>query len=122
MILGIGADIVSAERMRLLLQDAAFPVDTYTEAERTLIASRPDPLYAFAARYAGKSAVRKALRAQKALSLREIEILEDENGAPAVTLLGAAAEWAEKRGMQRIELSLSYEEAAAVAVAAAFTD
>ena len=122
MVLGIGTDLVSAERMRRLLEGDRFSEVTFSEAEAAIISSRPDPLYAYSARYAGKSAVRKALRAPGDLPLSEIEILEDENGAPAVTLLGQAAAYAEARGVRRTELSLSYEQSAALAVAVAFSD
>ena len=113
MIHGIGTDLLAIERIRSLYNsnpDDAFFRLTFTEQERTLILSRPDPLYSYATRFAGKEAVFKALRiSSDDIRLNEIEILEDKTGAPTVTLLGNARLLADQLQISFIHISLSYD-------------
>ena len=109
MIHGIGTDLLAIERIRSLYnsnpEDAFFRL-TFTEQERSLILSRPAPLYS----YAGKEAVFKALRIHSDnIRLNEIEILEDKTGAPTVTLLGNARLLADQLQISFIHISLSYD-------------
>ncbi|MBR1660101.1 MAG: 4'-phosphopantetheinyl transferase superfamily protein, partial [Oscillospiraceae bacterium] len=90
-----------------------------TPGERALCASRPFPAASRAARLAGKSAVRKALRLGEEIPPEEIEIPEDAFGAPEVKLHGTAAAAAAERGVRRVELTLSEEEGFALAFAVA---
>ncbi len=113
MIHGIGTDLLAIERIRSLYksdpEDAFFRL-TFTEQERALIQSRPSPLYSYATRFAGKEAVFKALRIDSdAIRLNEIEILENETGAPTVNLLGNARLTADRLSISNIHISLSYD-------------
>lgn len=113
MIHGIGTDLLAMERIRSLYnsnpEDAFFRL-TFTEQERSLILSRPAPLYSYATRFAGKEAVFKALHIHSDdIRLNEIEILEDKTGAPTVSLLGNARLLADQLQISFIHISLSYD-------------
>ena len=85
----------------------------YTEAEVVYCESQPSPPASFAARWAGKEAVFKALGiASRGASapMKDIEILPDENGAPKVSLHGDALAAADKRGIKKVLLSLSHSD------------
>ena len=122
MIIGIGTDILNLKTIRPSVQDPedSFVRKTYTEKERSLIASRPLPVYSYATRFAGKEAVFKSLNTDgDALRLNEIEILENENGQPTVHLHGRAAALAKEKGISHIFISLSYDTDYATAFAVA---
>ncbi len=125
MIIGIGTDILKIESLSPILEgpgyrDDSFLRRTFTEAEIALAEGRPKPIDCYATRFAGKEAVFKALSVSgEDLRLREIEILSDAAGKPYVRLYGNAAAVAEKRGVRRVLISLSYEDRYAVAFAVA---
>jgi fatty acid synthase subunit alpha len=85
----------------------------FTEAEIAYCRSQPAPPASFAARWAGKEAVFKALGVPSrgaAAPMKEIEILPSESGAPAVTLHGEAKSAADAKGVSKIHISLSHSE------------
>ncbi len=55
----------------------------------------------------------------RGFSFRDVEVGNDELGKPHVTLHGAAADVAARRGVARVHLSLSTSTAIAVATAVA---
>jgi hypothetical protein len=71
-----------------------------------------------AGRRAAKEAVSKVLGlGVRGIGWRDIEIERLPTGAPAVHLSGRAAARAEQLGMERIAVSISHEDAYAVAIA-----
>jgi holo-[acyl-carrier protein] synthase len=111
MILGVGTDLLSVERMRRVVEDpgvdSAFLRRTFTAREREEARRRPDPILYLASRFAGKEAVFKALGlAGDHVRLDEIEILNDAIGRPTVTLHGELKRHA---GEATVDLSLSSE-------------
>ena len=122
MIYGIGTDILKISSIASGTADLNDPFvrKTYTPKEIALITSRPVPQNSFATRFSGKEAIFKALNIYgNNIRLNEIEILENENGQPTVTLHGNALRLAEQKGISRILISLSYDTDYAVAYAAA---
>ncbi|MGI6333328.1 MAG: holo-ACP synthase [Saccharofermentanales bacterium] len=122
MIIGIGTDILDINRLRRcpedLLPDAPFLIKTYTAAERAAAEERPDKIAYLATRFAGKEAVFKALGiGGDRIRLNEIEILNDGDGRPQVTLTGRMKELADRCGVLEVKLSLSYENDYAIAFA-----
>ena len=112
MIHGIGTDILHINTIEPSVrdEDSPFVRKVYTVKETELIQSRPVPLYCYATRFAGKEAVFKSLGVDgDAVRLNEIEILETEYNQPVVILHGRAASLAEKFGIDRIHISLSYD-------------
>ena len=117
MLYGIGTDILNIHQIESSVSDRQDPFvrKIYTPAE-----SRPIPLYSYATRFAGKEAVFKALNLNgNAIRLNEIEILENENGQPQVTLHGKAEQFAKEKEITSVMISLSYDTDYAVAYAAA---
>lgn len=88
--ISLGADIVDIDRFaRLdLKKDRIFFNKIYTPAEIKYCFSKSNPYQHLAARFAGKEAVMKALTNMIDLKLNfnEIEILNNENGKPKITL------------------------------------
>lgn len=121
MIHGIGTDLLNIhpiQQLYLKNSEDVFFCKTFTDQERALIGTRQSPLYSYATRFAGKEAVFKALRIHgNSVRLNEIEILEDDNGAPTVTLHGAALAIAQQNRISCIHISLSYDTDYAIAYA-----
>lgn len=120
MIYGIGTDILKIDKIISMVRDITDPfvTKTFTQREIELITSRPIPVNSFATRFAGKEAVFKSLNIYgNDIRLNEIEILENENGQPIVNLLGNAKIIADKNGLTKILISLSYDTDYAIAYA-----
>jgi len=117
----VGVDLIEIERIRRALdRHPSFRTRCFTEAERDYCDSRPNPAQHYAARFAGKEAVGKALGfgVARAFAWREVEI--SGRPKPAVSLSGRMRAWAEKVGAGGIDLSMTHsrELAAAIAVVA----
>ena len=122
MIIGVGIDILSIDRIRKgsYSMTDAFMRKTYTEKERRQAMERDDPTLYFATRFAGKEAVFKSLRIDNSKgSFSEIEILNDDDGRPSATLSGTLQKLAEGNGVGEVLISLSYETDYATAFAVA---
>lgn len=121
-VLGVGTDILSIDRIRKGSYNMtdAFMRKTYTEKERRQALERDDPTLYFATRFAGKEAVFKSLHISgKEGSFCEIEILGDTTGRPTVALSGKIQELALEKGIDQVLISLSYETDYAAAFALA---
>ncbi len=122
MIVGIGTDILYMKHLApdCLKEGDSFLQKVYSEKEVEQAKKRELPFYYYAVRFAGKEAVFKSMNlSPEKILLSEIEILDDENGAPHVVLYGALAEKAREKRIDHIHISLSYEEEYAVAYAVA---
>ncbi len=119
MILGIGCDIIEINRVGRAVRKQAFCRRVFSEAEAAYCAGRGRQAAAsFAARFAAKEAVLKALgTGLRYGSLREIEILPDALGKPEVRLSGRHAQLAAARGAGKILLTLSHSREMAMACA-----
>ena len=119
---GVGIDTLEVARMRALLERIpAAPERLFTQQERDYCERFSDPYPRFAARFAAKEAVGKALGIGIiGFGWREIEVLS--GGKPRVALHGRVARVAEHFGVTRVELSLSHTREQAYAVAAAIRE
>lgn len=119
-ILGVGLDVVQTERLARLLGCYGARVErlVYTPRELEACAGRADRVAALAGRVAAKEAFLKALGTGwvSGLSLRQVEVVRANGGAPDLALSGAAAEAARQRGVRHLHLSLSHEPGFAAAV------
>ncbi len=114
---GIGVDAIEVARVRKLLQCWQSAEDRlFTEGEAGYCRRFADPYPRYAARFAAKEAVAKAL-GTGIISWVEIEVLG--GGKPRVALHGRTAQAAAQLGITRVELSLSHTVDQAYAVAAA---
>jgi holo-[acyl-carrier protein] synthase len=111
----VGVDLIEIPRIAHALERyPAFRERCFTEAERAYCDSRANPPQHYAARFAGKEAVGKALGSGVRFTWREIEIAGRPK--PGVTLSGRTREWAERIGARRIELSMTHSRELATAV------
>ena len=111
----IGVDLIEIARVRRALErHPAFRARCFTEAERTYCDSRPNPPQHYAARFAGKEAVGKALGFGVHFTWREIEIAGRPK--PGVHLSGRTRNFAERIGAGRIDLSMTHSKELAAAI------
>jgi len=118
MVIGIGTDIVQISRFKTLIIQPSFLNKIYTTKELQHCESKnKGRLASLAVRYAAKEAVMKALGTgyAKGISFTEISVVHDDNGKPQIVLTGFTKEYAEKIGVQNIQLSLSHETDYAIA-------
>jgi len=120
MIVGIGVDICSVERLGELRRkyqrrflDRVF---TAIEQERCGDGWAADERYA--ARFAAKEAFMKALGVgwARGVAFPDIEVRSEDNGRPVLTLSGGAKRLADALGVANIHVTLSHERDNAVAL------
>jgi holo-[acyl-carrier protein] synthase len=120
-IAGIGTDIVSVPRMTRLVSTRGprFTERWFTMQEIAYCTRLRVPSRHFAARFAAKEAVVKALPGgwDGPLPYRNVEIVHDSQGAPAVRLGGRVQAAADAAGISTIFVSLSHCDDYAVAMA-----
>ena len=110
-------DLIEIARVeRALARYPSFRERVFTAAEREYCDSRPNPAQHYAARFAGKEAVGKALGCGVRFTWREIEIAGRPK--PGVYLSGKTKEWAERVGAGRIDISMTHSKGLAAAVCA----
>ena len=114
----VGVDMIEIERIRKALERPRFRERCFTNAEREYCDSRADPAASYAARFAGKEAVGKALGCGIQFTWKDVEIAGRPK--PSVRLSGRTAAYAEKVRAGAIDLSMTHsrEMAAAICVVA----
>ena len=111
----VGVDLIEIPRIaRALERYPGFRERCFTEAERAYCDSKPNPPQHYAARFAGKEAVGKALGCGVRFTWREIEIVGRPK--PGVRLTGKTKAWADKVRAGAIDLSMSHSKGLATAV------
>ena len=117
MIVGIGCDIIEIERIARAIKSESFIRRVFTAEEAAYCQRRGQQAAAsFAARFAAKEAVLKALgTGLREGSLQEIAVDNDGLGKPLVQLSGHFAMLAKQLGVKNIQLSLSHSRDFAVA-------
>jgi holo-[acyl-carrier protein] synthase len=110
----VGLDVIEIARIQRALARPGFRERCFTEAERAYCDARPNPPQHYAARFAGKEAVGKALGCGVRFTWREIEIAGRPK--PVVRLSGRTKQWAEKVRAGRIDLSMTHSKELAAAI------
>jgi holo-[acyl-carrier protein] synthase len=110
----VGVDLIEIERIRAALGRTGFRERCFTRAEREYCDSRRDPAESYAARFAGKEAVGKALGCGVRFTWKEVEIVGRPK--PSVRLSGRTAAFAEKVGAGAIDLSMTHSREMAAAI------
>jgi holo-[acyl-carrier protein] synthase len=120
-VIGIGVDLCEVERMRAALARTPRLRDRlFTDAERRYCDLRKDPTERYAARFAAKEAVLKAMGlGVGACKWREIEVERADSGAPSVVLHGGAQRLADERGIGVWRLTMTHTSTTAEAIAVA---
>jgi holo-[acyl-carrier protein] synthase len=122
-VFGIGIDVVEVDRIASAIErhGEAFLAKLFTPSEREYCESRKRPALHYAARFAAKEAVSKTFRTGIGgnAGLLEMEVVNDESGAPRILLSGAAEAFARKHQITEIQISLTHarDYAAANAIA-----
>ncbi len=118
MIIGIGVDILEVGRMERALKQAGFKEKVFTDDEIAYCEKKgAHRVESYAARYAAKEALGKALGTGIHLSqFQQVETLVDEKtGAPRLHLMGQLRVAALTRQVERVHVSLSHTAENAIA-------
>ena len=114
----VGIDIIEIARIGDALSrwDNKFRKMVFTASEIEFCEARSNPVQHYAARFAAKEAVAKALKSSKTLFLKwtDVEIVSHENGAPTISLHGESESLFNDF---KLSLSLSHSINSAIAVA-----
>lgn len=122
---GIGIDVVEVARIAAAIERHGEPflAKLFSPTEREYCESRKDAAMHYAARFAAKEAVSKALGTGIGgqAGWLDLEVVHDSAGAPKLRLSGAAADFSKQQGITEIQISLTHarDYAAANAVAIA---
>ncbi len=123
MIISLGLDLCEVPRIRDMLErhGERFKARTFTKAERAYCDKNADPAMHYAARFAAKEAVAKALGTGFAddVGWLDIEVLRAESGQPSIALHDGAAAKAKELGIAKVLVTLTHtRETAAASVVA----
>ncbi|HTW87595.1 MAG TPA: holo-ACP synthase [Candidatus Binataceae bacterium] len=121
-IVGTGIDLVEVERVQAALErpatGARFRTRVFTDREIAYCESRGRGRFqSYAARFAAKEAVMKALGTgwNRQVGWRDIEVVRERGRPPAITLWGKAAEFARRKKINRFHLSITHTALGAIA-------
>lgn len=124
MITGIGTDIIEVDRIERAAARLGdrFLKRLFTAGERAYCDRRKQRWQCYAARFAAKEAVLKALGTGLAgCRWTEVEVTASSSGKPGIVLSGKAARLAREKGIGEVLVSLSHAGDRAVAFAVAVT-
>ncbi|MBN1460368.1 MAG: holo-ACP synthase [Armatimonadetes bacterium] len=107
MIYSLGIDIIEIDRIREAMQrHPRMAHKLFTEIERAYCEGRGDPAAHFAARFAAKEAMAKAVGHW--LRWQEVEVVNEPTGRPTISLRGEAAARARVTEGAHVIVSLSH--------------
>ncbi len=118
--MGIGIDIVEVGRIQQLAEEhEAFITRVYTEAEIRYCSGKKNRHQHFAARFAAKESVLKALGVGWARDVKwtDVEVVNDALGKPQVNTYGEVKRLMEEKNVREILVSLSHTAGYAIASA-----
>ena len=122
---GIGVDMVEIARVeKPLARRPSFATRVFTAEERAYCEGKARPAKHYAARFAARAAVLKALGTgfSRGIGFADVSVVRNEAGRPEAKLEGRALEVARELGVREVAISLSYTHDIAVANAVAITD
>jgi holo-[acyl-carrier protein] synthase len=119
-ILGIGTDLASVERVASLWERHRDGLGrrVFTTSEVDYCLSRTQPEQHLAGRFAAKEAALKALGTgwAKGVGLTDVEVIRSEDGRPSISFHGRALDIAGRLGVQNVWLSISHDGGLALAL------
>jgi len=111
-IIGFGVDLVDVSRIEAEIRThgSDFARDLFSAEEISYCESQRHAAQHYAARFAAKEAVFKALTLSggEGMHWRDVEVRVDAGGAREIVLHGRIKELADQRGVRRILVSLSH--------------
>ena len=118
MILGVGIDIISIEKITKSIESPAFRNKNFTPAEIDSCDAIKNRAECFAGKFAAKEAFMKALGLgiRQGIWFSQIEVLNDEMGKPYIQVNGEAQKQYLVSGADKIHVSISHSAGVAVAV------
>ena len=120
MIIGTGVDVVEIARIRSVLERLKdrFISRVFTPEEQQFCNGHRDPTPHYAARFAAKEALFKAIGTgwAKGVTWLDVEVLRERQEAPILTLHGEAQRLSESMGVHKVHVSLSHSDQWAVAI------
>ena len=118
MILGLGIDVASIDRMRAVLDRHGERMWTriLTPIEQTALGQRRDRATALAGRWAAKEAAVKAFLGTAGALWHDFEVRRSPSGAPEMHFQGRAALAAARLGVVRAFVSITHDAGVAAAV------
>ena len=122
--LGLGVDVVEVEHMKKIMsRTPSFTKKMFSDAEVKYCEAKTEPAIHFAARFAAKEAVLKALNVgfSNGVGYRDVEVKTKKGGMPIAVLHNRAKERAEDLGVVDIPISISHTKTESICVAIAIT-
>ena len=123
MILGVGLDLIELDRFKAAMkrQGTPFLEKLFTPGERRYCEDKWNRIAHYAARFAAKEAVLKALGTGWSGGIRwtDVEVVRNGAGAVTVRLAGRAKKVAARLGIRRVHLNITHAQKYAAAVAIA---
>ena len=120
MIIGTGIDLVEIVRFRKVVERLKdrFLLRVFTPGEQQFCKQHRDPVPHFAARFAAKEALFKALGTgwAKGVTWLDVEVQRERQDAPKIVLHGEAQRLSTELGTQRVHLSLTHSDNWAIAM------
>ena len=118
MIIGIGVDLVKIDRIdKAGKNHEGFLERLFTDREREYCSRQKYPAQHYAARFAAKEAVLKAIGTWWSAGIKwtDMEVLHGEGGGPILNLSGRVKDLLDLKGVKQALLSYSHDEGYAVA-------
>jgi holo-[acyl-carrier protein] synthase len=121
-IVGLGVDVCAIDRMeQALARHTTMRERVFTLEERAYCDGRARPAESYAARFAAREAVIKALGGYRGKRWQDISVSRQPSGAPSIVLAGNAKVRADALGIAQVLITFTHERALAVAFAVAVT-
>ncbi len=121
MIIGLGMDIAKVDRMEraMIRHGERFRDRIFTPGEQEYCSRKHYPYESYAARFAVKEAVFKALGHgwSECGGYASVEVVFGESGRPEAVLHGKARNFAERLGVARVFITITHDAGVSAAVA-----
>ena len=115
----MGTDIIEVKRIeRLLSKQERFKERIFTRGEIEYCEQKKNNVQNYAARFAVKEALLKAIGTgwREGVAFKEIEVKNNEKGKPELVLSGTAKTITEEMGVTNIQVSISHLKDLAIGV------
>ena len=119
MIVGVGIDLIQIEKIAKNIHSKTYLRKIFTESEITDCKSVANSAECFAGKFAAKEAFMKAIGKgiHQEVWFTQIEVLNEESGAPYVRVNGEAESSMNQLGAKNIHISITHTKNTAAAVA-----